>query len=314
MRKIFGRNVDANNIPEHECDIMTTPNPPPGIESSVGLPRRLSFATTTKSRRLEDGIQKSILRPVQAVQEQDSGTSLSSPPRSGITIVTPSFGSRSMNRAASPLGLLEELFVTKPWQLLLCTIFLNRTQRKQVDCILDPFLHRWPTPESLMIMAQPVDETDGTITNDHNDDYNGNTVNNPKNNDREAVLETSIAELISPMGMTNRRARGILRFCKDYLSLLATKQKTVSNDNQLEEALSSSSPSAIEVVAAQYNDHDENEFTFTRREICSLFYCGDYAADAYQLFIQQDFKSPILSRDHALLAYSYWKRSQRVKI
>jgi hypothetical protein len=116
-----------------------------------------------------------------------------------------------------------------------------------------------------------------------------------ENNDRysnEQNLELSIAELVSPMGMTNRRARGIIQFCRDYLALLGGKRVHHHDQSSLTEAA---------------------EFWFTRKEICSLFYCGEYAADAYQLFIKQDFSSPVLSKDHALVAYSYWKRSQRLR-
>lgn len=184
-------------------------------------------------------------------------------------------GFRSAN-VASPLGLLEELFTDDPWRLLLSTIFLNRTQRKQVDAILYDFLQLWPTPESLIF------ESNGHIVGCTDHSISANT--NSKNNEQK--LESSIANLVSPMGMTNRRARGILQFCRDYLSLMATK-RCINQEAAVMEAV---------------------EFSLTRKDICSLFYCGDYAADAYQLFIKQDFQSPVLSMDHALLAYSHWKQ------
>lgn len=82
----------------------------------------------------------------------------------------------------SPLGLLEELFVDDPFQLLLSTIFLNRTTRIQVDHILCEFLEQWSTPESLL----------------------GAELNH-------------LVTVLRPMGMCHRRAAGIQQFTRDYL-------------------------------------------------------------------------------------------------
>ena len=89
---------------------------------------------------------------------------------------------------SSPLGLLEELFGDDPWRLLLSTIFLNRTQRVQVDVVMHSFLQEWPTAEC--VAAANVNE---------------------------------ISTVIAPMGIRNRRARGIVQFSKDYLELLRSK-------------------------------------------------------------------------------------------
>ena len=51
-------------------------------------------------------------------------------------------------RTASPLGLLEELFCDRPWELLLSCMLLNKTTRRQVDPVLTKFLGRWPSPDA----------------------------------------------------------------------------------------------------------------------------------------------------------------------
>lgn len=93
----------------------------------------------------------------------------------------------------SPLGLLEELFAHDPWQLLLCAILLNRTQRKQADLVLYEFLQQWPTP--LLVL--------------------------------EKASSNDIARCIAPLGIHVRRSRGILIFCSDYVALLDKKKKSM---------------------------------------------------------------------------------------
>jgi methyl-CpG-binding domain protein 4 len=94
----------------------------------------------------------------------------------------------SSDSLPSPLGLLEELFGNDPWRMLLSTIFLNRTQRVQVDVVMHSFLQQWPTAES--VAAANVNE---------------------------------ISTVIAPMGIRHRRARGIVQFSKEYLALLKSK-------------------------------------------------------------------------------------------
>lgn len=89
---------------------------------------------------------------------------------------------------ASPFGLLEELFADDPWRLLLSTIFLNRTTRRQVDRTLHDFLLRWPDAESAAA-ADPAD----------------------------------VLEIVSPLGIKYRRSRGIVRFSAEYVALVRSK-------------------------------------------------------------------------------------------
>lgn len=158
----------------------------------------------------------------------------------------------SSDSLSSPLGLLEELFGDDPWRLLLSTIFLNRTQRVQVDVVMHSFLQQWPTAES--VASANVDE---------------------------------ISTLIAPMGIRNRRARGIVQFSKEYLELLKSK---VNQDKTMK-------PSK------------EASFHLSEDEIKKFYNCGQYVADAYRIFIQRDWTTN--STDHALEAYVEWKRGLR---
>lgn len=90
----------------------------------------------------------------------------------------------------TPFGLLEELFVDDPWQLLISTIMLNRTTRLQVDSVLCTFLRRWPTPHA--VLAAEVE---------------------------------NLVDTLRPLGMCQRRAVGIQRFSKEYLELAARKMQ-----------------------------------------------------------------------------------------
>ncbi|KAL7569058.1 hypothetical protein ACA910_016901 [Epithemia clementina (nom. ined.)] len=103
-----------------------------------------------------------------------------------VKISFPPFPSLHLGGVASPLGLLEEILVGDPWQLLLSTILLNRTTRIQVDKVLFELLEMWPTPQR-MLDAEP----------------------------------SSISKVIRPLGIHHRRALGILKFTRDYLQLVS---------------------------------------------------------------------------------------------
>lgn len=172
----------------------------------------------------------------------------------------------NFNLAASPLGLLEELFADNPWRLLLSTILLNRTRRIQVDTIMYMFLTLWPTPE--------------------------------------ATIEADLNEMthrIAPLGIKHRRAMGVVQFSKDFLRLV--EEKTVQNNSKRHEP--EQRTAFIPSVATK---RERVMFELTRSDIMNLYHCGEYAADAYQIFIQRDWQI-IQPRDHALLAYVEWKRS-----
>ncbi len=106
--------------------------------------------------------------------------------------------------------------------------------------------------------------------------------------DEEAIYLFVFA-LTRRAGLGNQKARAFVELSRDYLDLIKDKSKR--------------------------NDESENcmaegvEFTLTREEVKQLFNCGDYAADAYQVFIRKDFDSPIVSNDSMLLSFVEWKRS-----
>lgn len=92
----------------------------------------------------------------------------------------------------------------------------------------------------------------------------------------ESVVATPANEIsivIRPLGMCHRRASGLIRFSNDYLELTRKKNDTSS---------------------------------WTRQDVRSLFYCGDYACDAYQIFVQKNIE--VLATDHALQDYIEYKR------
>lgn len=104
------------------------------------------------------------------------------------------------DKAWSPFGLLEELFANDPWKMLLSTIFLNRTTRRQVDSVLYQFLERWPTAQN----AADADVGD-------------------------------VLGVVTPLGIEYRRSAGIIRFSREYVGLMKSKRSphfTVGgNDN-----------------------------------------------------------------------------------
>lgn len=152
----------------------------------------------------------------------------------------------------SPFGLLEELFRKDPWRLVLSTIMLNRTTRCQVDVVLYKFLCKWPDAESTAVAD-----------------------------------ETEIGKVIFPMGMTFRRARGIIRFSREWLALLAKKTALVEERN-----------------TTTLNLHVA--FQLTKEDVLGLYNCGNYAYDAYRIFIQGDLYA--VTTDHALQIYVNYYR------
>jgi endonuclease III len=77
---------------------------------------------------------------------------------------------------------IQEVYIDDPWKLLMCCIFLNQTNRKQLDKVRIQFFEKYPTPQSV-------------IDGDHDE----------------------IVEIIKPLGFYNRRTKTIKRFSKEYL-------------------------------------------------------------------------------------------------
>lgn len=173
-----------------------------------------------------------------------------------------SFYKDTVAKVESPFGLIEELFPNEPWRILVCTMLLNKTQRKQnLDSILYHLFLRWPTADSVVKDAD-LDEEE---------------------------VHLFVFALVRRAGQGQRKARALVQLSRDYLHILESKSQS-NEKNQI---------SARKGV----------EFELTRVDVKQLFNCGDYAADAYQIFIRKDFDTPILSNDQMLLAYVEWKRS-----
>lgn len=150
----------------------------------------------------------------------------------------------SIDPLYSPLGLLEELFVHDPWKLLVSTICLNVTTRAQVDKVLHNFFQRWPDVHST------ANETNWE----------------------------AISRVISPLGLGIKRAKGLIRFSQEYLSL------TVNND----------------------------PFSLTESQVKSLHNIGQYGWAAYELFILQELPlGSVKVCDHALQLYVEYQLGRR---
>ena len=83
----------------------------------------------------------------------------------------------------SPYGLIQESLYCNPWQLLISSIFLNKTCGKVAIPLLKIFLQKYPT-------AQSIIEAD----------------------------EQDIANILQPIGLNNRRARTIKKFSQDFIT------------------------------------------------------------------------------------------------
>ena len=82
----------------------------------------------------------------------------------------------------SPYNLIQESLYNNPWQLLVATIFLNKTQGKTAIPILKEFFEIYPNPESVL-----------------------------------KAEEQDIANFLKPIGLNNRRAKSIKRFTSEFL-------------------------------------------------------------------------------------------------
>jgi len=189
------------------------------------------------------------------------------------------------SHVASPFGLIEELFPSDPWKLLLSTIMLNQTTRNQVDPVLHTFLSRWPTPT----MASKADARD-------------------------------VREVVSTLGLQHKRARAIVRYSREYLHLIESLSKKKKNNNKKnknnkekkeeeeEETKTSTTLSQFE-LKSDSNSEPKPEYQFTDKEVLKLHWCGKYALGAYQIFVRDQLDVPVT--DHALHYYVDWMRSER---
>ncbi|EFX70091.1 hypothetical protein DAPPUDRAFT_35863, partial [Daphnia pulex] len=82
----------------------------------------------------------------------------------------------------SPYNFIQEYLFRDPWQLLVATIFLNKTNGKAATPLIWEFLKRWTTAE----VARQADWKE-------------------------------IADLMNPLGLHELRAKRIVRMSEDYL-------------------------------------------------------------------------------------------------
>eukprot|EP00536_Pseudo-nitzschia_multiseries_P001182 jgi/Psemu1/180184/e_gw1.14.63.1 len=229
----------------------------------VSLKSRKSFPSFEKAR-------ESIFDEINPSNIICSGISASK--KSGELVIDEDMYAAAVNEIASPFGLLEELFPEQPWRVLICTMLLNKTQRKQnLDGILFHLFQKWPTAYSVVKDAD----------------------------DNEESVRRIVFSLVRPAGLGHAKAKAFVRLSRDYLHLLTDKRKEIAPSLHPETSTKNENSNTLKGV----------EFELTRKEVKKLFNCGDYAADAYQIFIRKEFRSPLLSNDHMLVAYTEWKRS-----
>lgn len=84
----------------------------------------------------------------------------------------------------SPYELLQEIYISDPWKSQVCCILLNCTRRVQVDQVRETLFSTYPNP-SKMAEADPE----------------------------------QLAQLLRPLGFYNRRAKSLIKFSAQWLTL-----------------------------------------------------------------------------------------------
>ena len=79
--------------------------------------------------------------------------------------------------------LLQEIYQTDGWKMLVCCMLLNLTNRKQVDTVIDELFYKYPTPEDMM-------------NAEHSD----------------------VVDIIQPLGLYNTRAERLIRMSEGYVN------------------------------------------------------------------------------------------------
>ena len=78
--------------------------------------------------------------------------------------------------------LLQEIYQTDGWKMLVCCMLLNLTNRKQVDTVIDELFVRYPTPEDMM-------------NAEHSD----------------------VVDIVQPLGLYNTRAERLIKMSEGYV-------------------------------------------------------------------------------------------------
>ena len=79
--------------------------------------------------------------------------------------------------------LLQEIYLTDPWKMLVCCMLLNLTNRKQVDTVREELFTRYKTPKDMM-------------NADHRE----------------------LANILKPLGLYNRRATSLRLMSAGYIN------------------------------------------------------------------------------------------------
>ena len=92
----------------------------------------------------------------------------------------------------SPYGLLQEEINYDPWKIFVCCIFCNLTKRVTAEPFFHKVLKRWTNPEAL-----------------------------------SSAKESEVSAMIQPLGLSNKRAKALIRMSSDYLAKEWKKDPTV---------------------------------------------------------------------------------------
>ena len=79
--------------------------------------------------------------------------------------------------------LLQEIYLTDPWKMLVCCMLLNLTNRKQVDTVREELFTKYKTPKDMM-------------NADHRE----------------------LADILKPLGLYNRRATSLRLMSAGYIN------------------------------------------------------------------------------------------------
>ena len=89
---------------------------------------------------------------------------------------------KKWNPPKSPQNLVQEPYFGDEWKVLVCCILLNLTTHRQVRKVLPTLFKRYPAPD-FMVLAD----------------------------------EENLRQLLLPLGLSNKRAKTLIRFSREYL-------------------------------------------------------------------------------------------------
>ena len=78
--------------------------------------------------------------------------------------------------------LLQEIYLTDPWKMLVCCMLVNLTNRIQVDTVRDKLFSKYPTPQDMM-----------------------------------RAKHSDLVDIIKPLGLYNTRADRLIKMSEGYV-------------------------------------------------------------------------------------------------